>query len=287
MDAEIPVHPATKQQLDKYLKSPAHAVILLGPAGSGKSVVARTIAAELLDEQYDRAVNQGRLAVAAVEENKSEISIDTIRQIIRQLSKKAQGKRAVMIENAGLMSQEAQNALLKTLEQPGADTYFILTASSQSAVLATISSRAVSMNIRPVSLDQAKEHYQEQFTEAEIEKAWQLSEGHAGILDALLKGERSEIIDMIELAKQFLRIKPYERLIELDNLAKDRQRMKLFLEALQRVLKAVHHNSIKSQQRSGRRLLEARKVVKAALEKLETNTSPKLIELDLVANLTV
>jgi DNA polymerase III gamma/tau subunit len=287
MNPGIAIHISTQHQLDKYLELPAHAVILLGANGTGKSVIARVIAEKILADPYERAINQGSLLIAEVEENKLEISIDAIRKIIRQLSKKAPGKRVVLIENAGLMSDEAQNAILKTLEQPGVDIYFIMTASSQSVVLATISSRAVILRVRPVSLEQAKNHYNGKFSETEIEKAWQLSEGNASTLDALLKGEKNDIVEMIEQAKEFLRVKPYERLLQLDNLAKDRQQLRLFLEALQRVIKAVHHSTIKSQRNSSKRLLDARKTINEILEKLETNTSPKLLALELVANLTV
>jgi DNA polymerase III delta prime subunit len=281
------IHPVTQQQLDKYLKAPAHAVVLVGPDGAGKSALASQIIEHLLGEQLIKAQNHGSLLVAGVGDNMAEIGIDSIRQIIRQLAKKAFGKRAVLIEKAGLMSLEAQNALLKTLEQPGAETYFILTATSRSSVLATISSRAVNINVKPVSLDQANKYYHQEFTKSAIERAWQLSEGYAGTLAALLSGGNTVIVEMIDLAKQFLRQKPYERLIELDSLAKDRQQMHQFLEALQRVLKAVHHSSVRSKRGSANRILEARKVVNECLKKLETNTSPKLIELDLVANLTV
>jgi hypothetical protein len=59
------------------------------------------------------------------------------------------------------------------------------------------------------------------------------------------------------------------------------------LEALQRVLKAAHHSAVKSKRPAASRILESRKTVNEALKKLETNTSPKLLQLDLVANITV
>ncbi len=72
--------------------------------------------------------------------------IDTVREIIHSLTirtgKKGQ-MRAVVIEDAHLMTPEAQNAFLKTLEEPPGDTIIILTAPREDLLLPTIVSRCV------------------------------------------------------------------------------------------------------------------------------------------------
>jgi DNA polymerase III gamma/tau subunit len=291
MNQKLPVHPTTWRQTSKYLGSPLHALILVGQPGSGKSFLGNYIAGQLLgDSRLDRYRNSGHLLVAEVQDGKTEVSIDAIRGIISELSKKtaaAKAKRVVLIKNAGLMSDEAQNALLKTLEQPGADIYFIMGADSKSALLPTIYSRAVIINLQPISLKEAISHYQKAYSTADIERSWQLSEGKAARLDQLLSGEAQPVLSMIDEAKAFLALKPYERLIKLELIAKDRSQLILFLEALQRLLKAAHHNSLRSKLPAARRILSSRKVVNEALKRLEANASPKLVGIDLVAGLTV
>lgn len=78
-------------------------------------------------------------------------TIATIRELGRRLNIKAYGKtRAVVIEDAHKMTHIAQNAFLKTLEEPPKDTIIILSSLSEDALLPTIRSRCISL-IAPIS----------------------------------------------------------------------------------------------------------------------------------------
>ncbi len=76
-------------------------------------------------------------------EDKKEISIDQIRQMETRLQVKPNegGWRMVLISQAQKMNVQAQNALLKTLEEPPGMTFFILTAPDGTGFLPTIVSR--------------------------------------------------------------------------------------------------------------------------------------------------
>jgi len=71
------------------------------------------------------------------------IRIDTIREIINFVSYKYDevNKRFIIIPNADMMNMEAQNSLLKTLEEPPEDVFFILLTSKPNQLLETIKSR--------------------------------------------------------------------------------------------------------------------------------------------------
>ena len=73
----------------------------------------------------------------------TEYSIATVRQINKFLSQKpiSHSTKVVLIINADLLLHEAQNALLKILEEPGLDNYFILTSDKPNSLLPTIISR--------------------------------------------------------------------------------------------------------------------------------------------------
>lgn len=78
--------------------------------------------------------------------------IDSIREISRSLSIQTAPKgkfRGVVIEDAHLMTPEAQNAFLKTLEEPPGDTVLILTAPRDDLLFPTVVSRCVVIPTAP------------------------------------------------------------------------------------------------------------------------------------------
>lgn len=82
---------------------------------------------------------------------KPSYGIDIIREITRALSiktPKVGETRAVIIEEAQLMTPEAQNAFLKTLEEPPQDTMIILTVPREEMLLETVVSRCILIQVK-------------------------------------------------------------------------------------------------------------------------------------------
>ncbi len=138
----------------------SHAFIFTGPAGIGKyhlaSVYARyllceRVPAELLETACGACQNC-RLMQANThpdyhllepQDQSKVIKIDQIRQLTSDLSKTAMlsGRRVVVIQPAEAMNEAAANALLKSLEEPGAATVFLLVTHQLSLLPVTIRSR--------------------------------------------------------------------------------------------------------------------------------------------------
>lgn len=139
-----------------------HALLLAGPAGLGKRAFAAALASLLLCENAGDAacgLCRGCLLVAAGSHPdraevhlelrddgktpRTEITVDQIRTLSQRLSMTAQfgGHQVVLIDPADLMNTAAANALLKTLEEPGAGTVMLLIADQLSRLPATIRSR--------------------------------------------------------------------------------------------------------------------------------------------------
>jgi len=136
----------------------AHGLLVHGPRGIGKQLLAEHYAARLLcrDAKADQTAC-GRCAGCALRaagnhpdyfrlailEDKQSIGIDQIRDLSGRLSQSAHraGFRAVIIEPAEAMTLPAANALLKTLEEPGAAIVLILVAHQLERLPATIRSR--------------------------------------------------------------------------------------------------------------------------------------------------
>lgn len=88
----------------------------------------------------------------------TQIKIDQIRDLKEYLSVKGTGKyRVVIIDQAGKMNLQAQNALLKILEEPPEGTVFILIANNKGELLPTILSRCQVLEFKPLRENEIKE----------------------------------------------------------------------------------------------------------------------------------
>ena len=85
--------------------------------------------------------------------DKKNINIEQIRNIIKDLNKSSLNNkpRFVLIDNSEYLNKNSINALLKTIEEPNSNIYFIL-IQNQNALLSTLTSRFVRFNIRPKNI---------------------------------------------------------------------------------------------------------------------------------------
>ncbi|MBQ3348532.1 hypothetical protein IJG90_03400 [Candidatus Saccharibacteria bacterium] len=81
-------------------------------------------------------------AIILAPEEKSTITIEQVRSVIAKLSMKQTTDQFVIIRPAETLGEEAANAILKTLEEPGDKVHFVLITDSPSSLLPTILSRA-------------------------------------------------------------------------------------------------------------------------------------------------
>ena len=284
------LHPKTKTAAHNFVVSKAGSLLIIGEPGSGKAALAEAVAASLLKLPPDGLSSYPYFHHLKIADSAQSISINQIRNVISFLKLKATGmeavKRVVLIENAHLMTEEAQNALLKILEEPNSDTLFILTAASEESLLPTISSRTKVITAYPVSLKAAREYF-EPASAPEIERQWQLSRGQAGLLSALLQSQEHALSSSIEEAKKFIKLNDYGRLLMLRNL-KGRADLLNLLRALNKLLAALYQNAVKQKQNSlAKKLLSDRKTVNSLTDSLSRNAAPRLAQIYLSLNLKV
>ena len=121
-----------------------HAVFLVGPAGSGKKEYARRAASLYLLGREDTE----RLSECPFFQELPDYRIDTVRDVCAGLNQQvfARGRHCLIIPDAHKLTVQAQNTLLKTLEEPPEGALLILTGNEQ-AVLPTIRSRCMLVQV--------------------------------------------------------------------------------------------------------------------------------------------
>lgn len=236
----ILLHDHTRRSIDHFIAKPSHALLLVGPSGTGKGTVARYVAATLLGITAEKLASYPYLSVLAPNDKRS-IGIDEVRELqhfvsLKIPSTKSGFTRIAVIENAQLLTHEAQNALLKLIEEPPEATAIILTATSPQALLPTITSRAQTITIHPVSEVDSKNYFNKLgYSDTAIQKAWLVSGGLMGLMSAYLEETEHPLIKATEAAHQLLQNTLYERLLLVDELAKQPAQLQDVLFVLQQM----------------------------------------------------
>jgi len=189
------------QQLRAAASDPtqlAHAWLITGPAGSGRSTLAAAFAAALIAEPGDEAAMRQVLAgthpdLTALRTEGVIISIKEARALVeRSYFSPSLGRYRVMVmEDADRMVERTSNVLLKALEEPPERTVWILCAPSEADLLPTIRSRVRTLRLRePDVADVARLIVARTGVDGvTAEQAARLSQRHIGMAVRLATGD--------------------------------------------------------------------------------------------------
>jgi len=195
-----------------------HALLIEGAPGSGRRTLARLVARAALCRDTDPAARPCGVCTAcqkAVPPDLTElggdgaaIPVDAIRRLRDEafLMPNESAYRVMILAGADQMRHEAQNALLKILEEPPAHVIFILTCDSRTAMLATIQSRCVCLSLTPTTWEEAAPILRArlpQVAEEELQRAHGLFGGCIGqVIDGVSEGTFRQVLEMVSRMAQ-------------------------------------------------------------------------------------
>lgn len=164
-------HKENRERLNNIVKSGkvGHAYLFAGKAGIGKKLVAVEFAKSVLCLKNEKGQACGNCEACKTFENNADfliiesekniIKVNVIRDFEKEVYLKPtiSNRKCFIINDADLMNESAQNALLKILEEPPEYATIILVATKKEKLLNTIKSRVVTLNFNGLTDDEMKE----------------------------------------------------------------------------------------------------------------------------------
>lgn len=220
-----------KEHLQNALvgKKVSHAYIINGEKSSGKEFIANVFAMALQCEndgaepcQECRSCKQALSAnqpdiIKVLHEKPSTISVDDIRgQINNDVAIKPYSSpyKVYIVNEAEKMTPQAQNALLKTLEEPPEYAVILLLTANVNSLLPTILSRCVVLNMKPVADELVKKYLMEQLQipDYKAEVCVAFARGNVGKAKSLASSEDFENVknEALSLLKYIRDMELYE-----------------------------------------------------------------------------
>lgn len=152
----------------------SHSYLFVGTEGIGKKQIAKEFAKALLCLNNDKYCNTCKSCIefddnnnpdfVILEPDENSIKIEQIREIQRKVVEKPiiSSQKVYIIDNSDKMTTEAQNCLLKTLEEPPKYITIILIGTNENAFLSTIKSRCTILRFKDISQHKIEEYLDSQ-----------------------------------------------------------------------------------------------------------------------------
>ena len=145
-----------------------HGFLLSGPKGVGKALLAQRLAlsalakaspfpAKMVKQQCEAGAYPNYFYITQLSDDdgklKNDISVEQIRTLLNSLKQKAAiaGPRIIIIDSVDKLNRQAANSLLKMLEEPPLNTFFLGICHTIGSILPTIRSRCLTVNLKPLS----------------------------------------------------------------------------------------------------------------------------------------
>ena len=263
----------TSNKLEIYSEHLPQSLIVVGSNGMGKETVLRELAEKVAGPKWFHSTK-----ILEPISDKKQISIDQIRELKGSLKLSTSKLRIILIPHAEKLTTEAQNSLLKMLEEPPTMTHFLLATPKISNLLITIQSRSIIWPLAKPSIEEIHNYFPTN-SKLELDKAILVSERRPGMLVELVdEGIGHDLIVSLDTAKEILSLNEFSRMCLVNNITKDPTSLNNLLNALEIVCRSALHNVVdKEDQKSTKAWQKRLKYVETAISQLDKNIQTKLV----------
>ena len=211
----------------------SHSYIFWGIEGIGKKIIAKEFAKNILCLERQENCNcksciefdsNNNPDFQLIEPNEGKVKIEQIREMQRKVSEKPiiSTKKVYIIDNAETMTTEAQNCLLKTLEEPPEYITIILICTNEDNLLSTIKSRCTRMHFESIGTEEVRKYIIQNYPDQEIgENIINLSQGSIGkaiklnqnkniyenIEKILISMQNKDLIEIVQMSEEIYKTK--------------------------------------------------------------------------------
>ena len=197
-----------------YSNKVSHSYLMIGISGIGKKMIATEFAKGILCLSENKSCNYCKSCIEfdgnnnpdflCIEPEGSSIKIGQIRELQKRIQEKPiiSEKKVYIIDQADLMTKEAQNCLLKTLEEPPEFATIILVGTNENVFLTTIKSRCMILHFNPIEDMYIKNYLDEKYQIKNIsQNMFDIFQGSIGKA-ILLKDNQEKYIKLEKIIEQ-------------------------------------------------------------------------------------
>lgn len=179
-----------------------HSIVLVGKTGTGKKTLARHIISAIACQSEnapcgecgacEKILSDECVDIHIIKrpDGKSFVPIDSVRAIYDTVSYKPNDLdfKVYMIQEGDRLLPQAQNALLKLLEEPPQNVYFFILCEDERKLLPTIRSRCEILKLQEFSCNELERYLNENFSSGDTSTAARLAKGSLGTAVKMLDG---------------------------------------------------------------------------------------------------